>query len=92
MRPIHPDEILRKEYVAPLGLSGSFLARALAVIPARINGILGERRGIAAYAALRLARYFGPDARSWMNLQAAEFGGQATQFPNPRALIWRSFS
>ena len=71
MRPIHPGEILREEYLSPLSMSANFLARALGVTPARINDIVRERRGISADTALRLARYFGTDARSWMNLQAA---------------------
>jgi addiction module HigA family antidote len=71
MRPIHPGEILREEYLRPLGMSANSLAKALSVTPARINDIVRERRGITADTALRLARYFGTDARSWMNLQAA---------------------
>lgn len=71
MRPIHPGEILREEYLAPLGLSANALARALGVTPARVNDIVRERRGITADTALRLARYFGTDARSWLNLQSA---------------------
>ncbi len=71
MRPIHPGEILREEYLLPLGMSANALARALGVTPARINDILRERRGITADTALRLARYFGTDARSWLNLQSA---------------------
>lgn len=71
MRPIHPGEILREEYLVPLGMSVNSLAKALNVTPARINDIVRERRGITADTALRLARYFGTDARSWMNLQAA---------------------
>lgn len=71
MRPIHPGEILREEYMSPFGLSANSLARALGVTPARINDIVRERRGITADTALRLARYFGTDARSWMNLQSA---------------------
>ena len=70
MRPIHPGEILREEYMLPLGLSANALARALGVTPARINDIVRGRRAITADTALRLARYFGTDARSWMNLQA----------------------
>ena len=70
MRPIHPGEILREEYLSPLGLSANALAKALGVTPARINDIVRERRGISADTALRLARYFGTDARSWINLQA----------------------
>ena len=71
MRPIHPGEILREEYMVPLSLSANSLARALGVTPARINDIVRLRRGITADTALRLARYFGTDARSWVNLQAA---------------------
>ena len=71
MRPIHPGEILRKEYLGPLGLSANALARALDVTPARINEIVRERRAITGDTALRLARYFGTDAQSWMNFQSA---------------------
>jgi addiction module HigA family antidote len=71
MRPIHPGEILREEFLSPLSISVNSLAKALKVTPARINDIVRERRGITADTALRLARYFGTDARSWMNLQAA---------------------
>ena len=70
MRPIHPGEILREEYMLPLGLSANALARALGVTPARINDIVRGRRAVTADTALRLARYFGTDARSWMNLQS----------------------
>ena len=70
VRPIHPGEILREEYMAPLGLAANALARALGVTPARINDIVRERRGITGDTALRLARYFGTDAQSWLNLQA----------------------
>lgn len=71
MRPVHPGEILREDYLVPLGLSGSVLAKALNVPAPRINDIVRERRGITADTAMRLARYFGGDARSWLNLQAA---------------------
>lgn len=71
MRPVHPGEILREDYLVPLGLSGSVLAKALNVPTPRINDIVRERRGITADTAMRLARYFGGDARSWLNLQAA---------------------
>ncbi len=71
MRPVHPGEILREEYLVPLGMSANALAKALHVAAPRINDIVRERRGITADTALRLARYFGGDARSWMNLQTA---------------------
>src|SRR5215510_1855740 len=71
MRPVHPGEILREDYLIPLGLSATALAKALHVPAQRINDIVRERRGITADTAMRLARYFGGDARSWLNLQAA---------------------
>ncbi len=71
MRPVHPGEILREDYLIPLGMSANALARHLLVPASRINDILLERRGITADTALRLSRYFGGDARSWLNLQTA---------------------
>ncbi len=71
MRPVHPGEVLREDYLIPLGMSANALARHLLVPASRINDILLERRGITADTALRLARYFGGDAQSWLNLQAS---------------------
>jgi addiction module HigA family antidote len=71
MRPVHPGEILREDYLVPLNMSANALAKALNVPAPRINDIVRERRGITADTAMRLARYFGGDARSWLNLQAA---------------------
>jgi addiction module HigA family antidote len=71
MRPIHPGEILREEFLKPLGLSANALALALRVPAPRINDIVLERRAVTPDTALRLARYFGGDAESWMNLQVA---------------------
>ena len=68
--PIHPGEILREDFMVPLGLSSNALARALGVTPARVNEIVRERRGISADTALRLARFFRTDVQSWMNLQS----------------------
>lgn len=70
MRPVHPGEILREDFLRPAGLSAKALARALRVPAPRINDIVRERRGISADTAMRLARYFGGDAHSWPNLQA----------------------
>ena len=68
--PIHPGEVLKQDFMVPLGLSDSALARAIGVTPARIDEIVRGRRGItAAETALRLARYFRTDPNSWMNLQ-----------------------
>ena len=71
IRPFHAEEVLREDFLIPMGLSANALAKALHVAPPRINDIVRQRRGITADTALRLARYFGGDARSWMNLQAA---------------------
>jgi len=71
MRPVHPGEVLREDFIKPLGLSANALAKALNVPAPRINDIVRERRGVSADTAMRLARYFGGDARSWLNLQAA---------------------
>lgn len=71
MRPVHPGEILREDYLAPLAMSANALAKALNVPATRINDIVRERRGVTADTALRLARYFGGDAQSWLNLQTA---------------------
>lgn len=70
LRPVHPGEILREEYLKPMDLSANALSLALHVPATRIGEILKERRGITPDTALRLAQYFGTDAQSWMNLQA----------------------
>lgn len=71
MRPVHPGEVLREDFLAPLELSVNALALALGVPATRIHEIVKERRSITADTAERLARYFGGDAESWMSLQAA---------------------
>ncbi len=71
MRPVHPGEILREDFLVPLGTSANALAKALNVPAPRINEIVRERRGVSPDTAMRLARYYGGDARSWLNLQAA---------------------
>lgn len=70
MRAIHPGEILREEYLEPMGLSASALAIALRVPAPRVNDIVRERRGISPDTALRLARFFGTSAQFWLNLQS----------------------
>ena len=69
MRPVHPGEVLKQDFLVPLGMSVNALAKALKVTTPRINDIVLGRRGVSADSALRLARYFGGDARSWLNLQ-----------------------
>ena len=70
MPPVHPGEILREDFLAPLEMSVNALARALDVPATRIHEIIKERRAITADTAQRLARYFGGDAASWLQLQA----------------------
>ncbi|MDE0175074.1 MAG: HigA family addiction module antitoxin [Defluviicoccus sp.] len=67
--PVHPGEVLKHDFMEPLGLSATALAAAIGVTPARIGEIVRGRRGITAETALRLARYFETDARSWTSLQ-----------------------
>ena len=69
--PIHPGEILREEFLSPLGMSANELAMALRVPATRINDIVNEKRGITADTALRLSRYFGTTPKFWTNMQAS---------------------
>jgi len=71
MRPIHPGEILREEYLIPMDMSSNTLANALGVTAARINEIVKEQRGVTAETAMRLARYFSTTPEFWLNLQMA---------------------
>jgi len=71
MRPIHPGEVLREEFLIPHGLSASALAQALRVPAPRINDIVRERRGVTPDTALRLARFFRTTPQFWLNLQAS---------------------
>lgn len=66
-----PGEILKEEFMKPLGLSGNELAKRLKVPANRINDIVRGRREVSADTALRLSRYFGTTARFWLNAQAA---------------------
>ena len=68
--PIHPGEILREEFLKPLGVSINGLARDIAVPPGRISAIVNGKRAITADTALRLAKYFGVSSELWLGLQA----------------------
>jgi addiction module HigA family antidote len=70
LRPVHPGEVLREDYLVPQGLSVNALATALGVPATRMHEIVKERRAITADTAARLARHFGGDATSWLMLQA----------------------
>ena len=71
MRPIHPGEILREEFLVPMEMSAHALAMELHVPGPRINDVVRERRGITPDTALRLARYFGTTPQFWLNLQSS---------------------
>ena len=68
--PIHPGEILMKEFLKPFGLSQYKLAKDINVPPRRINEIVHGKRSISADTALRLSRYFNLSERFWLNLQS----------------------
>lgn len=70
MIAIHPGEILREEYMAPLGLTASTLALKLRIPASRVHEIINEKRGISVDTALRLANFFETDLNLWVNLQA----------------------
>ena len=70
MRPIHPGEVLREEFLLPFRLSANALAMALQVPAPRINGIARERRAVTADTALRLAKFFDTSPEFWLGLQS----------------------
>lgn len=86
MRPVHPGEVLREDFLKPLGLSANALAKALHVPAPRINDVVRKRRGVSADTAMRLVRYFGGDARSWLNLQTA-FDLRVAEISNAKRIV-----
>ena len=71
LAPIHPGEVLREDFMEPLGLSANRLAMELRVPVTRIADLIRERRAITPDTSLRLGRFFNTTARYWLNLQAA---------------------
>ena len=69
MAPVHPGEILMKEFLEPMGITQYRLAKDISVVPRRVNEIVHGKRAITADTALRLSRYFGTSEKFWMNLQ-----------------------
>jgi antitoxin HigA-1 len=67
----HPGEVLREEYLMPLGMSARALAKQLDVPANRLTEIMRGTRDVSADTAIRLGRYFGTDPRFWLNMQAA---------------------
>jgi addiction module HigA family antidote len=91
---VHPGEVLREEFMKPLGLSSYRLAKELHIPIPRVNEIVREQRSITADTALRLARFFGTSPQVWMNLQteydlrqAQKKVGVAKIKPHPRAEV-----
>ena len=69
LQPVHPGEILRDEFLTPMGISVYRLAHAIKVSRPRLNDIVLGRRGVSTDTALRLGRYFGMTPEFWINLQ-----------------------
>ena len=89
----HPGEVLREEFLHPLGMSVNALAMSLRVPATRIGAIVKGERSVTADTALRLARFFGTTPEFWVNMQAmhdltkarAELGGKIERDVTPRA-------
>lgn len=89
----HPGEVLREEFMIPLGLSANALSRDIDVPPNRITSIIALERAVTPDTALRLARYFDTTPQFWLNLQMAhdlseaqaKFGPQINDRIRPRA-------
>jgi addiction module HigA family antidote len=69
LAPLHPGEVLREEFMAPMGLTAYALAKACGIERPRLEHIKREEQGISADTALRLGKYFGTTPEFWMNLQ-----------------------
>ncbi len=67
--PTHPGEILKEEFLEPLGITQSHLAKALRTSFRAINELVNKKRGITTEMALKLAKYFGTTPQLWLNLQ-----------------------
>ena len=70
MKPLHPGEVLREDFLKPMEITAYRLAKDIDVPVNRITGIVNEERAISADTALRLSRYFGTSAKIWTGLQA----------------------
>lgn len=86
----HPGEVLREEYLVPLGMSARALAKAIGVPANRITEIMRGERDVSADTAIRLGRYLGTDPRFWLNLQSAFALSKAQQENNYAAVRPRS--
>jgi antitoxin HigA-1 len=85
----HPGEVLREEYLVPLGLSARALAKELGVPANRLTEIMRGTRDVTADTAIRLGRYFGTDPRFWLNLQAAHDLSKAEKVHSYKKIVPR---
>ena len=86
----HPGEVLREEYLVPLGLSARALAKELNVPANRLTEIVRGTRDVSADTAIRLGRYFGTDPRFWLNLQTAYDLSKAEKAHSYKKIVPRS--
>ena len=86
----HPGEVLREEYLLPLGLSARALAKQLDVAPNRLTEIMRGTRDVSADTAIRLGRYFRTDPRFWLNLQTAYDLSKAEQANSYKKIVPRT--
>jgi addiction module HigA family antidote len=86
----HPGEVLREEYLVPLGLSARALAKELGVPANRLTEIARGARDVSADTAIRLGRYFGTDPRFWLNLQIAHDLSKAEMANSYKKIVPRS--
>jgi addiction module HigA family antidote len=70
LAPVHPGDILMHDFIEPMGLTRYKVAKSINVPQRRIDEICASKRAVTADTAMRLARLFGMDAQTWMNLQA----------------------
>jgi addiction module HigA family antidote len=86
----HPGEVLKEEYLIPLGLSARALAKELGVPANRLTEIMRGTRDVTADTAIRLGRYFGTDPRFWLNMQAAYDLSKAEKTNSYKKIVPRS--
>lgn len=86
----HPGEVLKEEYLVPLGLSARFLAKELDVPANRLTEIMRGARDVSADTAIRLGRYFRTDPRFWLNLQAAHDLSKAEKANSYKKIVPRT--
>ncbi|MBR2282426.1 MAG: HigA family addiction module antidote protein [Spirochaetales bacterium] len=66
---IHPGEVLKEEFLVPMGISAYRLAKELDIPQTRVSEIVHGKRSVTADTAIRLALFFGTSAEFWLNLQ-----------------------